>query len=473
MRVLPLLALPFLLSCPGLHAQDEALDDVVDPGFERARMSHRNAIIGRSAPTPLEKEANNPYIPAGFLDMTPDEITTNIVEHEAMRAANLGMQTWSGFFWPNYLGGLGYRYNDGSFPRGDWAASRAYVARRPTDQVPNELLSPSEKYDLVMGITPESPDSLTAKQWNLGRAEYNDTGNVETWQGICHGWAPAAVNFVQPVRSVTFSTRRGNIRFTPDDVKALGALLYANGRAEMVFAGVRCYTDEPTADRQGRVTNPECFDMNPADWHLIITHQIARKRQAFVMDVENSRQVWNKPVVGYSFQWFNIGNGRDGTLAQSMRTAAEARRYRYGSYRNPNTAYVVGVRMETIYLDGAPVGSTGYRTKTATYHYDLELDARQRIVGGEWRGNKHPDFAWKPKVVRLPTTDGDPAVAGFNPWELVVTPGWREAALNSIRHGAPLMKFVKYLFDYTGWQSLDGELVENEGSGIAAEDDTH
>ena len=32
----------------------------------------------------------------------------------------------------------------------------------------------------------------------------------------------------------------------------------------------------------------------------------------------------------------------------------------------------------------------------AIYSYDLELNAEKEIIGGEWYGNRHPDFLWTP-----------------------------------------------------------------------------
>jgi hypothetical protein len=33
------------------------------------------------------------------------------------------------------------------------------------------------------------------------------------------------------------------------------------------------------------------------------------------------------------------------------------------------------------------------------YHYVLEVDERGEVVGGEWLGGDHPDFAWLPTSI--------------------------------------------------------------------------
>lgn len=415
----------------------------------QAKMQERARIISLGQTS--DKEASDLATPAYFLASEVDGLYKDLRTLERYQNVRLNSIMWSGYFWPNYQGGLGNRFQDPSFPKKDWGRARDYVRANRAADTRNEILSPSEKYDIVMGVSPEDAESLTTQQWRLGEAEYANTGKVATWQGICHGWAPAAVNFAVPIRPVVFSTRRGNITFTPDDIKALGSLLYANGKFEAVYTGVRCNNNSPATDSAGRIMTPECFDINPADWHILATHHIGMGRRPFVIDLVNTSEVWNKPVIGYNYQYVNIRHEvRSNTLSPAAVPISEARRLRYGSYRNSKTEYVVGIDMTITYLDGGFVRDNHNNTKEMSFRYDLELDAQYRIIGGEWQSAKHPDFVWKPRFVALPTTEGDTQTLLLKPWEAAVNPDWAIPAKMSNKKGTPLTKFVKYLFDYSG-----------------------
>lgn len=413
------------------------------------KLGFRRRIISLS-PKSRNKEASDLNAPAYFLASDVTGIVSDLRALERYTDVRLNSMMWSAFFWPNYLGGVAFRYQDQSFPTGDWGKSRDYVRSASSVSTSNDLLSPAEKYDIVMGISPEETGSLTTHQWRMGEGEYGRTGLVATWQGICHGWAPASFNLPVPVRSVVFSTRRGNITFTPEDIKALGSLLYANGKYESSYTGVRCNLASPDRDHTGRVRAAECFDINPADWHIITTHHLGMGRRPFVIDIVNSSEVWNKPLIGYKYKYLNLEhNVTMNTMNSALVPIAQARRLRHGAFRSSKAVYVVGISMTITYLDGGFARNNMNNTKEMEFRYDLELDAQYRIVGGEWQSEKHPDFAWKPRFASLPITDGDSQTTLLKPWEAAVNPQWRDAALVSIQKGAPLTKFVKYLFDYS------------------------
>lgn len=416
----------------------------------QARSQLRKEILKRARSK--NKEATNLGTPAYFLASDVEYLVKDIRNLERYSNVKLSNMMWSGFFWPNYLGGLGFRFKDSNFPINDWGKSREYIRSNSSDKISNEMLSPSEKYDIVMGISPEEEGSLTSHQWKLGESEYARTGAVETWQGICHGWAPAAINFAIPNRQVVFSTSRGNITFNTDDIKALGSLLYSNGKFESSYVGIRCNSNTPNADYSGRVLDPECFDINPADWHIIATHHLGMGKRPFIIDTVNSVEVWNKPFIGYEYKYKNIQHGVGTNSINSALVDIEtARGLRLGAYRSPNTKFVLGILMTITYLDGGFVRGNLNNAKELSLEYDLELDSNYQIIGGEWRSTNHPDFAWKPRFVALPTTEGDTQASILKPWEAAVSNQWRFPALQSIKQGAPLTKFVKYLFDYSAY----------------------
>ena len=425
-----------LIACLAPLAHAETLTAV--------KMRERAAIMKHAKPQSRNKSVNNPYTPAYFLGIDIGQLQTSMRTLSQYPGVDISEPYWSGYYWPNYVGGLGYRYNDPRFPKGKYGKSRRYIQGKLSSTIPNALLSPSEKYDIVMGVTPEERGSLTTQQWNLAQAEFADTRKVETWQGICNGWAAAAITLPTPKHSVAIPSARGDIIFESEDIKALGSLLFAAGKFESVFNGFRCFDEDPDMD-DDRAVKPECFDINPADWHLIVTHRLGQTRLPFIIDYVNSKEVWNKPVVGYSLRYFNV-KSRGQMSDDYNQVLAPARKVKiFRRYRNPLAAYVLGVHMTTKLLFGANEDSrVGQTFKTVEYSYLLELDEQHRIIGGEWISEKHPDFAWMPKSFYLPATDGDPQVVTFDPNR--PDSSWRGGALASILHGAPLTKFVLNLF---------------------------
>ena len=410
----------------------------------------QRAEIMKHAARPLhqsrDKEESNLQTPAYFLDLQVNELRTNLNFLQQVNHVDISAPYWSGYYWPNYVGGLGYRYNDNYFPKGQWYNSLNYVKARPSSGVSLDLLSPSEKYDLAMGVSPEEVGSLTTQQWNLARAEYKDTRKVETWQGICNGWAAASITLPTPLHPVVIPSARGDLTFQTEDIKALGSLLFAAGQFESVFNGFRCDEEEPSGDG-AHSDKPECFDINPADWHLLVLHQIGMARRPFIIDYIQSKEVWNKPVVGFDVTYFNIKSR--GEKSQDFREVVQPakRVIKYRRTRSPKAAFMVGVNMQTKLLFGANEDShVGQTLKSVEYVYFLELDAAYNIVGGEWETENHPDFAWRPKLALQPGTPGDALVHELGLEGAYANPTWRQAALLGDRIGSPLPKFVSDLF---------------------------
>jgi Transglutaminase elicitor len=78
--------------------------------------------------------------------------------------------------------------------------------------------------------------------------------------------------------------------------------------------------------------------------------------------------------------------------------------------------------------------------------YDLELNNKGQIVGGEWYTNKHPDFLWLPPADSRAESYGDSGLKGS--W----TPGktlpafWRDIAVKTAtKHGQPLAAIIEPL----------------------------
>jgi hypothetical protein len=127
-----------------------------------------------------------------------------------------------------------------------------------------------------------------------------DTGYcMETWTGICHAWAPAAILEREPERSVT----KNGVEFTVMDIKGLITLAYDKG-SQSEFVGTRCNqdlgaTDEDSIefDEFGRPIG--CEDTNPGTLHLVLANLIGIQGETLVEDRTIDYQVWNQPIRGY------------------------------------------------------------------------------------------------------------------------------------------------------------------------------
>lgn len=325
----------------------------------------------------------------------------------------LSQQPWSGDYWGTYKGGIGVRYADIHFPFSfNFKENFDYFKTSywPLDYNNNEaidLLSASEKYDLLVG---DSNFTLTKAAWQEGQ-KYNEAyGKVPTWFGICDGWSGSSLTLPRPQKSfqVPVQTPNGNtvqITFYPNDLKALASSLWAKGYYEHSFVGGRCDQEKPKRDREsGRLTDAECFDINPTALHLLLINRLHQSDKGFVMDANFDSEVWNQPVIGYDLVYFNpqtkerSKNPRDVMISYSTYTNDK-----FKKYRKSNVKSIVGVDIKISYMTESnprhiPTDSPENDNITAVqYMYDLEIDEQNNLIGGEWYQNAHPDFIWAPK----------------------------------------------------------------------------
>jgi len=292
-----------------------------------------------------------------------------------------------------------------------------------------------------------------------GKYYYESTGKVESWMGICHGWAPASFMVARPTRSTTVLAADGKtkITFYPADIKALASLLWAKANIKNRFVSGRCNEKGPELDRDGRPVDGECFDTNPATWHLSVVNQIGVSRRSFVMDTTYDYEVWNQPVVAYRYELFNPKSGIETASLQAAKVLVrDFPDDRYKGHRGSQVVAIVGVTMEVTYgVEARPLqsetdGPENDRTMTARYRYDLELDANDRIIGGEWHGNRHPDFLWTPVPGAKARSVGDISLdkagenVGWGGLEPIPTK-WKSVIPRTSSHGEPLSRIVDAL----------------------------
>jgi hypothetical protein len=397
--------------------------------------------------------------------------TTRLLGHapEVVDLAGLEWRTegssrtepWSGSFWPDILGGIANHYRDRTKT---WAqvrfGLRYDVARqglvRDHEEVVrgwehfnreelNHKLSPSEKYDLLLGnrdfrFTRAILDELEFRAHHLRKSKLRDGGegagedplltprladdessyahvdrvveyrywkvrrdSLSYWFGICDGWAPAAIHLPRPVKPVTVHGLSGReITFFPDDLKALGSYLFSRTNTDSFSTMNYRFSGRPCPDRDGRTKDFRCQDVDAGLFHLILVNRIGQDRTGFMMDVDNNHKINNHPVGAYRSTWFHPKTGRPGTLSES--TVDLDRSLDPSSMRrHPEARRLIGVRTRVTYRHYhwpedrrlyETDSSLDDRIREVDYEYELELDASGKVVGGEWLSRDQPDFIW-------------------------------------------------------------------------------
>ena len=135
------------------------------------------------------------------------------------------------------------------------------------------------------------------------------------------------------------------------------------------------------------------------------------------MDATFDAEVWNQPVYAYEISYFNPSTSQPGTLGQSIIPMDKKWRKEdaFAKFRkNKKATQIVGVIMDVTYVyevEPRQGNSMPDDLFTVTYTYDLELDAQNNVVGGEWYTNLHPDFLWTKKKKAKAQNQMDIAIA--------------------------------------------------------------
>jgi hypothetical protein len=134
--------------------------------------------------------------------------------------------------------------------------------------------------------TEECSDLKDGSQCAIPRGETKGRC-IPTWWGICPGWSAASYMELPPRRPVT----RNGVTFYPGDLEALMALAYDRSRKPVKFIGGRCNLEDLPTDETGRVTAPECRDLNAGALHVIVANKLGLRHEGFVVERTASLQV--------------------------------------------------------------------------------------------------------------------------------------------------------------------------------------
>ncbi len=310
---------------------------------------------------------------------------------------------WSGSYWPFYQGSLGARYRDSQFKTvmDKTYKYEEYVTLRSMSVNPNDL-SPAEKYDLLLG---DALGTFTETQWKNGDSNRSLSGSVPTWRGICDGWAAASMTWNRPAKSVTLLSVNGQaITFFPEDIKALGSQLHAKGFKKVTFLGKRCN------GTTGWLTGA-CGGLNPAALHLALANSVGLEGSSFILDISPGKEVWNYPVQEYSFSFANPLTGAPASDWKSARVQLVGNESDLSERkRAEGTRWIVAVKAKVKFMDMRHGGTNSFDSSEfdkileREWSYDLEIDGRGQVIGGEWIGKSKPDFMWAPQKTSMPVS---------------------------------------------------------------------
>ncbi|MBC7396670.1 MAG: hypothetical protein H7333_04430 [Bdellovibrionales bacterium] len=362
---------------------------------------------------------------------------------------------WSDNYWESDWGGISLRWNTLTVAQRDpdLFEYRAVDRQALFQYVPPSLaqlktmsrealinLSPAEKYDILMSRY----DYPTVQS----ERERTDPG-MHDWQGICHGWVPAAINHVEPLPVDVTNSDGMVIPFGSTDVKGLfsyyyGVTAYDYARGErkvarsgslfqvldqidlfdpstwvsltpgaVVFNGNGGQISPDSLNDSAACADPAIWaqygsvekckiafsisgnvpdlngvgqvgargsksDPNAGAFHVVMTNQLGLMHRAFAANLNRfgkATEIWNQPVTSYESRVdYDNGNRR-------------GRR--------------VGITTTLTFVTESPqsfeavVGTPLQRFEKMVFSYELEIDSSGQIVGGNWRGGKHPGFLWK------------------------------------------------------------------------------
>jgi hypothetical protein len=338
---------------------------------------------------------------------------------------------WSGSYWPMRHVLIASRYGtDSTNNIGMWdSRTQSYkeytysksasmikqpaeyleVLRRGIDLSKAHLKwSPAEKYDCLI-----NDEDFGLTNWMLYQSSrFAKGGDIPGWYGICHGWTIASCYYPEPKRGVDLISADGktNIHFYTADIKALLSQFWANCDYETGFVGTTCsYNDPKKIPRDaatGLYTDPKCSQVDAGAFLVVVANQIGIRKKYMNFDPFQNDEVWNQPLYKYDFKLYNLIDQQvytnfESNLTLISKIASSTNsflKYVY-KYRESSAYYVVGLWIYCRYVvENDPIHTDG---SERNYYEDDEylaaiyLDRNYNILGGRWKYNYHPQFAWK------------------------------------------------------------------------------
>lgn len=209
--------------------------------------------------------------------------------HAELPASGLAAKTpWAGSYWPTHKDSINARW---AGPDSQSAAHK-YGLAFARDGV-EDAVSAAFGVDSLVGTPCTTDLDCASEPGSVCARRTGETAGTcsETWFGLCHAWAPAAILEDEPLGPVVHN----GVEFKVNDLKALISLTYADG-LDVKFMSLRCDDSLKTGDIAG---NGACKDTNAGSFHVVVANLLGLRGQAFIEDRTIDYQVWNQPVRGY------------------------------------------------------------------------------------------------------------------------------------------------------------------------------
>jgi hypothetical protein len=279
-----------------------------------------------------------------------------------------GEKNWSGDYWALNKGTINYRWNSPPPTGFDYISpTREELALMSPELIAE--LSPSEKFDLLQGRY-----DYPLKEEASTRADRLAMDG----DNLVNGWAPASMNHNEPTPKTIMNPDSIEIRFGSSDIKAILSYYYSyEHKAKNIRQlGRHC----PEGDWFN--WKLECQNnLNAGSFHVVMANKVGKRNEGFVVDVDHGKEVWNHPILAYSSR-----------VESSSRAEASS---------PPGTVKILNVRSRVTYVDESaentwePIrGTVDQSLVRREYRYDLFLDLKNNIIGGEWKSEERPDFLW-------------------------------------------------------------------------------
>jgi hypothetical protein len=275
---------------------------------------------------------------------------------------------WPANHWDNINGGIAYRWTADDSQNFTYN-SPSYRKLKSYSSEQIRELSPAEKFSILIG---DYKYKLVRNIWSV------TSPNEAYWNGICHGVAPASIHYSEPKQKKVVNRAGIEIEFYSSDIKAILAYYYANiARTTSYYIGRRCNAAEGSFQARN---NPDCSDLNPGSFHLILSNFIGLQDKPILVDMDRYVEVWNQAA--FSYESYEVSEHVP-THSSAIGTVKRLRiqtSLKYTSAINRHFDAIIGTE-DAYYLD-------------ESYEYYIELDYKGRIIGGEWMSENRPDFLW-------------------------------------------------------------------------------
>lgn len=301
---------------------------------------------------------------------------------------------WSESYWPSNKGGIAYRWNH---PDPQPFTYKILTKEEVLGMSEAELaqLSPAELYDIS-----QSDYNFTLTKKVL--AKYSP--DKQWWEGICHGWSLAASRYAEPDKVEVVNNDGVKVPFGSSDVKALLSMHDANNaQAYYVRVGRRCNitgkvpgegteNDNKTTMPTGILARlPHCQDVNAGTFHVVISNMIGIHQLGFAADIDRFNDVWNQPITGYESTIISEEKTGRKKVARKVKIQTKMIFADELSFYSPE----LEAEGDRAFVSKNPVlGTEAQAYKERIYEYVLEIDAKGKIIGGEWLTASRPDMLW-------------------------------------------------------------------------------